>query len=213
MATEEQDNIGNKLKDLLNERSLSMRKFSELTEIDTATISRIINGKRKANLHHLRKFAECLGVPIAELFASAGYDIDRIQEKQPSDIFTSIESIQHFLKTSDAFGEKFTVEKVEQQLAHYEQYSQTKEGEETILKNFDKKIQQTGSIGPYIDHLKEMYVKFRLKKGTPLEFKLIGSALLYFIIAIDVLPDYLFPIGFLDDAIAVQLILNVLTKK
>ena len=65
------------LKELLKERSLSMRKLSELTEIDTATISRIINGKRKATPEHLQKFANSLSVSIAELFVAAGYDIEQ----------------------------------------------------------------------------------------------------------------------------------------
>lgn len=59
--------FGLRLRVLLKERSLSMRRFSELTEIDTATISRIINGKRKANLQHLERFADCLEVPLMDL--------------------------------------------------------------------------------------------------------------------------------------------------
>ncbi len=45
----EKSNLGLLLKKLLKEKSLSMRKLSALTNIDTATISMIINGKRKAN--------------------------------------------------------------------------------------------------------------------------------------------------------------------
>ena len=53
MAEEKLDEkLGLYLKKMLQEHSLSMRKFSELTDIDTATISRIINGKRKANPAH-----------------------------------------------------------------------------------------------------------------------------------------------------------------
>jgi uncharacterized membrane protein YkvA (DUF1232 family) len=40
-----------------------------------------------------------------------------------------------------------------------------------------------------------------------------GSALLYFILPVDVIPDYIFPIGYLDDAIAVQLVLGWLPLK
>ncbi len=73
--------LGLLLRDLLKERSLSMRKLSELTEIDTATISRIINGKRKANLQHLERFADCLEVPLRDFFEAAGYSIEQRQEK------------------------------------------------------------------------------------------------------------------------------------
>lgn len=39
--------LGLLLRELLKDRSLSMRKLSELSKIDTATISRVINGKEK----------------------------------------------------------------------------------------------------------------------------------------------------------------------
>ncbi|KMY51426.1 helix-turn-helix domain-containing protein [Peribacillus loiseleuriae] len=208
-------NLGSVLKEILKEQSLSMRKLSELTEIDTATISRIINGKRKANPEHLQKFAKSLGVPTAELFVAAGYDIEQKpkQEKLHSDIHISVDSIQNFLESSNINIENFTITSVEQKLANYEQYVQTEEGKETILTSFGEKLQRVGSIGPFINHLKDMFEKFRLMKGTPGELFLIGSALLYFILSVDVIPDYLFPIGYLDDAIAVQLVTHALSIK
>ncbi|MEC0105918.1 YkvA family protein [Paenibacillus taichungensis] len=42
---------------------------------------------------------------------------------------------------------------------------------------------------------------------------LIGSALLYFISSADLIPDYLFPIGYLDDAIVVYLVLDRLEQR
>lgn len=212
--TEEKTNnhLGLLLRELLNKRSLSMRKFSELTEIDTATISRIINGKRKANLQHLEKFAEFLGVPLMELFEAAGYPIEQGQEKHHSDIHKSVEVIQNFLESSNLYDNHFSIASVDQKLANYGQYSETEEGKETILNGFEEKLQKVGSIGPFISQLKELYEKFRLRKGTPYELVIIGSALLYFIIPVDVIPDYIFPIGYLDDAIAVTLSLNLLSE-
>jgi len=64
---------------------------------------------------------------------------------------------------------------------------------------------KVGSVGPFINKLKELYEKFTTDKGTLFELTIIGSTLLYFIIPVDVIPDYVFPIGYLDDAIAVQL--------
>lgn len=213
MTEGKKSNLGFVLKELLKERSLSMRKLSELTEIDTATISRIINGKRKATPEHLRKFADILNVPITELFVAAGYDIEQRQEKLDSDIHISVDSIQKFLESSDININNFTITSVEQKLANYEQYTQTEEGKETILNSFGEKLQKVGSIGPFINHLKNMYEKFSMMKGTPGELVIIGSALLYFILSVDVIPDYIFPIGYLDDAIAVQLVTNALSIK
>ncbi|MDM5233099.1 helix-turn-helix domain-containing protein [Lysinibacillus pakistanensis] len=206
------NNLGLLLKEFLKERSLSMRKFSELTGIDTATISRIINNKRNATPQHLEKFADCLGVPLINLFEAAGYPIEQRQEKSESDIHTSVDAIQALLKSSNVYDDEFSVAQVEQKLESYGLFAQTEEGKNTIVKDFDEKIKNVGSVGPFISKLKELYERFLSGKGTLFELTIIGSTLLYFIIPVDVLPDYLFPIGYLDDAIAVQLTTKTLLK-
>ena len=211
--TRNNNNLGLLLKEFLKERSLSMRKFSELTGIDTATISRIINNKRNATPHHLEKFADCLGVPLITLFEAAGYPIEQRQEKSESDIHTSVDAIQALLKSSNVYDDEFSVAQVEQKLESYGLFAQTEEGKNTIVKDFDEKIKNVGSVGPFISKLKELYERYLLGKGTLFELTIIGSTLLYFIIPVDVLPDYLFPIGYLDDAIAVQLTTKTLLKK
>jgi uncharacterized membrane protein YkvA (DUF1232 family) len=35
---------------------------------------------------------------------------------------------------------------------------------------------------------------------------IIGSVLLYFILSIDIIPDYVFPIGYIDDITALKLV-------
>jgi uncharacterized membrane protein YkvA (DUF1232 family)/plasmid maintenance system antidote protein VapI len=204
--------LGLLLKKLLKEQAISMRKLSALTKVDTATISRIINGKRKARPEHLQKFADCLKVPIADLFIAAGFPIEQKQTNNRSDLYKSVDTIQDILKSTTLYEKEFTIEKVKQQLDDYKKFGQTKEGKESILNNFEKKIKSISSIGPFISQLKDMYEKFRLRQGTPRELILIGSALLYFISPIDVIPDYLFPIGYLDDAMAVQIVLSLLEK-
>lgn len=208
-----EDSFGLQLRKLLNERSLSMRKFSALTEIDTATISRIINGKRKANFQHLQKFADCLEVPLIELLEVAGYEIEQKSKKTQTAIDTSFEAIQGFLESSNLYDDDLSIERVEQELENYRQYAQTDEGKKTILKDFEEKLKRVGSIGPHITKLKELFTIFRFGKANPSELVLIGSALLYFIIPIDVIPDYIFAVGYLDDAIAVKLVINSLTNK
>ncbi|WP_144466415.1 DUF1232 domain-containing protein [Bacillus nitratireducens] len=208
----EKGNLGLLLKKLLKEKSLSMRKLSSLTDIDTATISMIVNGKRKANPKHLQKFAKSLDVPVGDLFVAAGYSVETKQEEQ-SDIHVSINNIEHLLESAQLYNQKFSISNVEQQLVNYEQYSQTEEGKETIEKGFLEKIQKVSSIGPFINDLKELYERFTKKKGTTAELALMGSALIYFILSVDVIPDYIFPIGYLDDAVAVQLVLNALMKR
>ena len=45
-----------------------MRQLGILTNIDPATVSRIINGKQPPKQKHLQKFAECLQVSPQLLF-------------------------------------------------------------------------------------------------------------------------------------------------
>jgi len=102
---------------------------------------------------------------------------------------------------------------VQEEIAFYQNYSQTKKGRETILQKFQGKINKVGGTGLYIEKLQCMFSRFHAKKGKPYELALMGVALLYFVATIDLLPDYLFPIGFLDDALIVQTISQHLENK
>ncbi len=201
--------IGLRLKGLLKERSLSMRKLSQITGIDTAIISKIINGKRKATPEHLQQFAVHLGVPIIDLYEAAGYLVDRKQSYRND----SISDIQVILESIDLVDKEFRLEDVKKELEKYEQFSQTEEGAETILNKFEKKVEKVGSIGPIIQYLKKMYESFSQKSGSKMELTLMGGALLYFIAAVDCIPDYLFAVGYIDDALVINWVMNGLPLK
>ncbi|KLU59538.1 HTH-type transcriptional repressor RghR [Peptococcaceae bacterium CEB3] len=203
--------LGSLLKALLKEKSLSMRKLSQLSGIETATISRIVNGKQQARPKHLQQFAQVLSVPVERLFEAAGYGI-KAQKKDPySDFRTSLEAIQEVLLASKLFDEEYTRERVEQRLADYEHYARTEEGQRIILEDFQEKIKQVGGLGPFIDDLNQLYALYLQTDVTSPKRAVLGSALLYFILATDIIPDYVFPIGYLDDAIAIKLVLQKLS--
>lgn len=199
------------LKLLLSEHSLSMRKFSTQTGIDIATISRIINGKQLARPKHLQQFAEFFGIPSERFFEAAGYIFGRQKEEFYSDIHASVETIQEILLSANLFDMQYTKNRIEQKLANYEHYAQTEEGQRIILEDYREKIQQVRGLGPFIDDLNQMYELYCLSSTTTTDRTLLGSALLYFILSTDVIPDYIFPIGYLDDAIAVILVLHKLS--
>lgn len=207
MDEKKNNEIGCLLKKILEEKSLSIRKFSEITDIDSSTISRIINGKRKAKPEHLQKFAQVLNLPTAILFESAGYDL----KENESEIHKAIDNIQDVLKNTADYND-FSVEEVKDELFKYEKYSETIEGKTIIDENFEEKVKSTGFIGPFIDQLKDMFLKFCQKDDSIKHLSLIGGALLYFIMNIDVIPDYLFPIGYIDDAFVVEFVSNKLKK-
>jgi transcriptional regulator with XRE-family HTH domain len=204
--------LGAMIKSLLKEQSLSMRKLSMLTGIDTSTISRIINGKQPANINHLQKIAQHLHVPMENLLIAAGYDLGNLEQESNSTPDILIDNIKEMLKSSNVFDEKDITEHIEEELDKYEQYVLTEEGIEMIHKNFDEKINNVSGIGPFIEELKEMYEQFCMEDITSHKRVILGSGLLYFIISTDVIPDYIFPIGYLDDIIAIKLVSNRLEK-
>ncbi len=185
-----------------------MRKLSVLTGIDAATISRIANGKQPANAKHLQRIAHALDFPASRLFSAAGFEVDSPRPGIASDIHTVVDEIQEVLKSSNLFSEQYTTDRVEQELFRYEQYAQTEEGQRIIREEFGPKVNQVSGAGPFIDQLKQMHEQFCMGDLAPDERTILGSALLYFILAIDIIPDYFFPIGYLDDAIAVRLVLK-----
>ncbi|OIK12201.1 DNA-binding protein [Bacillus sp. MUM 116] len=208
----EKQHLGILIKSLLKERSLSMRKLSNLTGIDTATISRIVNNKQKATLSHLQLFAQHLGIPVAKLLQSAGYKIDTNEQNTSPDIFNSLNSIQEILVSSNLLNDQFNIEHIYQELAKYEQFALTKEGEQKIFEEFETKVEQVRGAGPFINELNKMYKSFSEENVLTEKRKILGSVLLYFILSTDIIPDYVFPFGYLDDCLAVQIGLERLAK-
>ncbi|MBU7595239.1 helix-turn-helix domain-containing protein [Metabacillus halosaccharovorans] len=207
------NDLGMLLKKLLNEQSLSIRKFSELTLVDKATISRIINGKRRAKPEHLQVFAKALNVPMKDLFAASGYELHGEGANTintDTDMHTSIDSIQEILESSELYSSTYSIEKIKVKLTTYQEFSETEDGKESIQNQFEEKLTKVGSVGPFITQLQDMYKRFLHRTGTTSELMIMGGVLIYFITAVDVIPDYLFPVGFLDDAIAVKLSMNYL---
>lgn len=202
--------LGEILASLLKERSLSMRKLSAATGIDTATISRIVNGKQRAKPEHLDAFALHLDVPSARLFQAAGYGapVPPNHEYLPNDIYSSINNIKEILQASNLIDHQFTAEQVQKELSKYEPYVLTEEGTRIIHNDFPGKVKSVNGAGPFIEELKKMYQLYSSDNITMEERSILGSGLLYFISATDIIPDYVFPLGYLDDAIAVQIVMG-----
>jgi uncharacterized membrane protein YkvA (DUF1232 family) len=207
-----ESNFGVILKSLLQKNSLSMRKLSILTGIDTATISRIVNGKQPAKPNHLKLFAEHLHVPLGMLVEAAMLDGNEFERERLTDLHHSINTIQDILASSSNFDPQYTKERVQQELEKYEQYARTTEGKQMIRDDFHSKVEQVNGAGPFIEKLNRMFEQYCHEDISAEEQAVLGSGLLYFISAVDIIPDYLFPIGYVDDAIAVQLVMERLSR-
>ncbi|MFJ5624349.1 DUF1232 domain-containing protein [Peribacillus loiseleuriae] len=212
MKNDEEQTLGSLIKTLLRTRSLSMRKLSMLTGIDTATISRIANNKQKAKPSHLQLFAHHLGIPLAKFIQAAGYDVELHEKNATSDLSISIETIQEILVSANHLEHQFNLEQIQHELTKYEQFALTKEGEHKILDEFEQKIDQVRGAGPFINELNKMYNRYLEENISSEERTILGSVLLYFILSTDIIPDYVFPFGYLDDCLVVQIGLDRLAK-
>lgn len=205
--------LGELIKSLLKKKSLSMRRLSALTGIETATISRIANGKQPARLNHLKQFSDHLQYPLEKFIHAAGFTVETEHKESNFTMNGTVDTIKEILGASNFFDQEYTETLVEQELIKYEQYAQTEEGRRIILSDFQGKVEQVNGAGPFIEQLKEMYRQY-CDPATSLENRaVLGSGLLYFILSTDIIPDYVFPIGYLDDAIAVQIVSNRLRSE
>ncbi|HHJ4402927.1 TPA: XRE family transcriptional regulator [Citrobacter freundii] len=67
-------NIGNRIRELRTAKGLKIADLAEAVGVDGANISRLETGKQKSFTEQsLSKYAEALGVSVAELFTPSGY--------------------------------------------------------------------------------------------------------------------------------------------
>ena len=207
-----ENKLGHLLKTTLENQKISMSKLSVETEIDKATISRIISGKRKATPKHLQAISDYLKIPVYELFTAAGYTEKTAQADNHFELHAKIDAIQNMINSSGMYSDTFKIEKVEEKINAYSNEINSPEERKSIINQFKKKVKSLGSEGPFIQQLEELYSRFRYKKGSPAQLLLIASGLLYFVSTLDVIPDYILPVGYLDDAIAIDIILDRISK-
>lgn len=182
------------VKNLLREHSLSMRQLALLTGINVATISKMLTGKQRVNPEYLQRMAHHLSVPPAILFTAAGFDVN-----------TSFENIQEILQHVGFKTDQLNKQSIERELIKYEGYARTSEGQELIAEKFPDKRKHISGSGPFIDELDEMFDRYLHSETSEEERVILGSGLLYFVLTTDAIPDFMFPIGYLDDAVAIQI--------
>lgn len=192
--------FGAYLRNRLMRANMSMRKLAEQCGIDVSTISRLAAGTQKPRPEHIEKISTALTVPVLDLWRAAGYIAEEDQSAPPTGL------VNEFLVAAFPELANLRLEQIEAELEKYRLFAQTFEGHHAIVQNFRSKLEQVNGTGPFIDMLKDMYMMYLDGKTDEEQRHLIASALLYFILATDVIPDYLFPIGYIDDAIAIDLV-------
>lgn len=204
----EQNELHEFMKNEMNKRSMSLRRFSSLINIDHGTLSKIMNGKRQANLNHLQKLSENLSTDFESLLKLAGY-----KAHDKDDLEKTWEAVQKIAEELISANESISFERMNQEISRFEIYSQSAAGQERIHKEFNTKMKETTGLGKYVEQLKAMYTHFINGHGHVTDQILIGAALLYFIVTTDLMPDYILPVGLLDDAFIVRSISQRLENK
>jgi len=198
-GTQGQNKLGELIKRALHAKSMSMRRLGGIAGMDAASISRIVSGKQRPRLEQLHLFAQHLQIPIQELLTAAGLESNEMKD--------GISELRDALRGSGIHVENMT-DQIRKELHKYEAYAQTEEGREMIRSSFLPKLEQLRSRGYYIDQLRDLYNEY-VSGGLPdAERHVIGSALLYFVLSTDIIPDFNFPFGYIDDAIAVRIVLE-----
>ncbi|WP_246120355.1 DUF1232 domain-containing protein [Cohnella terricola] len=205
--------IGELIKDHIQKNSLSMRKLANLCGIDVATVSRIVNGKQQPKLYHLQLFSRHLNIPLDKLIETSGEEAEVGRSEGDDRMFDALDKMLETFGDDRWADSRSTRARIEQELAKCEQYAKTEEGHRLIRQEFDAKIAQLNGAGPFIERLKRMYGRYCDNSATEDERALLGSALLYFILSVDIIPDYIFPIGYVDDAIAVNIVTSRLNAQ
>lgn len=178
-------------------RSWSLRYFSERVSIDVATLSKIMNGKRTLTLQHAEKIATAFNCPMNDLLHAAGYPIERTSP-YVQQITDEISKVTNMTETK-------WHDHLQTLVQTYEEESVTPSGEHQIASEFPQKMKSLHQKGTWLTTIQSFFEQFQQKERPTVELMILGGALLYFIAPVDLIPDYLFAIGYLDDALAIQL--------
>ncbi|CEH33536.1 helix-turn-helix domain-containing protein [Romboutsia lituseburensis] len=210
----DKNNINNysitKIREAMKANNINNNQLSELTCLDKSTISRILNNKQKINISHLQKISSALQIPLQELMELEGYALEYKPHNRNIDFNSNFDNLDDILEIASFIDCESLEANVEKELNKYEQYLQTQEGKDLLEGRFLKKIESINFTGAFIEKLKDLYEIYIKRERDIADLILIGSALLYFIVSTDIIPDFIFPIGFLDDMIAIKLVLGKL---
>lgn len=204
----DQEQLRSYLKREVAIRKVSLRELDRLTGINHATLSKIMNGKRKINLDHLHRLSEGLDISVNELL-SVLQNHDRTDE----DLIENLEAVQKLVKTTHPEIDTVTLTQIYAAAEKYANESMTPQGKREISEELRIKLRQSSTAGSFMKNIQKMYNNFITMNGTPKDIALMGGALLYFIVTTDLIPDYLLPVGLLDDALIVQAISQRMENK
>lgn len=183
---------------------MSMRQLATMTGINVGTISKMVTGKQRVNPEYLQRIAQTLSVSVDILFKAAGFDVETVRTHEiRRDASTNM--MNELLEYLGHNKQSFSPSEIERELDKYEGYAKTVEGQDLIIEKYPEKRNQIVGSGTFVDDLDFMYERFVQEDISKEESAILGSGLLYFVLATDAIPDYVFPIGYVDDVLAMRI--------
>lgn len=89
----------------------------------------------------------------------------------------------------------------------------TNSGRNKIINGFSKKIKNFKGDNTLLEQVKKLYRYFVDPNTNKSKKALIGAGLLYFIMPIDVVNDFIPGLGFLDDGVAIAYVISLVDKE
>ncbi len=89
----------------------------------------------------------------------------------------------------------------------------TNSGRNKIINGFSKKIKNFKGDNTLLEQVKKLYRYFIDPSTSKSKKALIGAGLLYFIMPVDVVNDFIPGLGFLDDGVAIAYVFSLVEKE
>ncbi len=206
----------------LAERGLSLRALAREAGISHSALSRTLRGHSRPTPHLLAAVARVLGCSAEALAAEAATPQAAGQPSRDGATgppagwpqgaawppATGNGAATGTWDALRALGVDPSVDaaRVRTQLGRLAEYALTAEARQMVDEGLARKIAALGARGPVIDRLRRLAALYLDDGGAPSAVRAVaGSAVLYFLLAVDDIDDYIFPVGYLDDAVAVSI--------
>ena len=187
------DPVARLIEERRRELGFTLRRLARLAGVSHSSLSRLLAGRTTPGPGLLRALAEPLGLPPDVLLAAAGL------ASETQDAWRSLR---------DMGMEPAPPRLVAQIAARLEELRAEAAGataRQSVREGLNSKLELLGAAGPVIERLRRLAALY-LDEGAPPDLRWIaGGAVLYFLAARDAIDDTMFPIGYLDDAVAVAL--------
>jgi uncharacterized membrane protein YkvA (DUF1232 family) len=174
----------------LSKHAWSYSDFASRSGLHVSLISRVARGHRQPTANFVKRCAEALALPLSHVMAAAG-----------------------MLEAAVAVQGSAEARALEQ----YIQYATTPEGEAEIADRLPAKVTRvqqlpdvSGKLALLLGWVAELAVQFSQASGA--KKALIGGALLYFLMPVDLVPDFIPVAGLLDDLAVVSLVLGMIVN-